>query len=305
MNFVKNKCPVCEKDTKKKLVYKKNLPNDTKKVDYSGRKIPDNYHYQMVRCLECNLLLADEIYDNETIISLYKESNFDYFNELGGLEKTYSSLFNYINKFNIKKGSFLDIGCANGFLLKKAKEFGFMNISGSEISVKAIDSAEGSVKKFIHQGPFKADIFNKQSFDVVFFAMVIEHFQDPNIFLKDVYKILKPGGMLIGITHDEKHILAKILRNKHPIINDEHISVFDKNTLEKIMKKHSFKVLKVGNLRNYYSIGYWFRMMPFINVIRNIILKILIICKINKKLLGLKAGNIYIICNKNNNEQVF
>ena len=46
-------------------------------------------------------------------------------------------------------------------------------------------------------------------------------------------------------------------------------------------------------------------MMPFINVIRNIILKILIKCKINKKLLGLKAGNIYIICNKNNNEQVF
>ena len=35
----------------------------------------------MVRCLECNLLLADEIYDNETIISLYKESNFDYSNE--------------------------------------------------------------------------------------------------------------------------------------------------------------------------------------------------------------------------------
>ena len=304
MKFIKNKCPVCENDTKKKLVYKKNLPSDIKKVDYSGRKTPDNYHYQMVRCLDCNLLLADEIYDNETIISLYKRSNFDYFGELDGLKKTYSNLFNYICKFNIKKGSFLDVGCANGFLLEKAKEFGFINISGSEISLKAIDSAEGSIKKFIHQGPFKANIFDKESFDVIFFAMIIEHFQDPNTFLKDAYKILKPGGMLIGITHDENHILARILKNKHPIINDEHISVFDKNTLEKIMKKHYFKVLKVGNLRNYYSIEYWFKMMPFINVIRNIILKVLIICKINKKLLGLKAGNIYIICKKNNNEQV-
>ena len=50
----------------------------------------------------------------------------------------------------------------------------------------------------------------------------------------DIYKILKPGGVLITICHNERHFLSKLLRNKHPIINDEHNYVFSPNTLKKI-----------------------------------------------------------------------
>ena len=128
--------------------------------------------------------------------------------------------------------------------------------------------------------------------------MIIEHFENPNSFIRDVYKILKPGGLLIGIAHDEKHFLARLLKNKHPIINDEHISVFDKNTLKQIMQKNNFKVMKINNLKNYYSIEYWLTMTPIYDFFKKTSLFILKILRLNKKLIGVKAGNIYIISKK-------
>jgi len=298
MKFVKTECLVCSTKTDTVEVYPQNLPKNISEVNYSGRKIPDNFHYRMIRCLSCGLLFADEIYDSDTITQLYENSSFDYTNELKGLEKTYSSLFKYINKYDIEKNKFLDVGCANGFLVKKAKDFGFKHVYGSEISFNAINASDDSIKKNILQGPFDPKNYKKNSFDVVFFAMIIEHFENPNKFLNDVYKILKPGGLLIGITHDEKHFLSKILKNKHPIINDEHIAVFDKNTLKKIMKKNLFKVLNTENLKNYYSISYWLQLLPIAYFIKKICIYFSKFCNLDKKLIGLKAGNIYIICKK-------
>ena len=97
MKFIKNNCLLCEEKTEVKHVYSQNLPKKIVDVDYSGRKKPDNFHYEMVRCLRCGLLFASEIYDNQTITDLYKDSEFEYFQELDGLVKTYSSLFKYIS----------------------------------------------------------------------------------------------------------------------------------------------------------------------------------------------------------------
>lgn len=129
--------------------------------------------------------------------------------------------------------------------------------------------------------------------------MAIEHFENPNIFLEDLYKILKPKGIVIGVTHDEKHLLSLLLKNKHPIINDEHIYVFNKNTLRKLFLKHNFKVLSVKSLVNYYTIGYWLKMFPFPFIIKKIINKIINLFKIKDNNIGVKAGNIYIVSEKN------
>ena len=298
MKFKKNNCLLCETETKTKDIYPQNLSSDKDDIDYSGRKVPDNLHYKMIRCIDCELLFAEEIYDSETIVNLYKKSNFDYLDQIPSLEKSYSYLFKYIEDYKISKNSFLDIGCANGFLLKKAKEYGFRSVYGSELSNEAIINADKTIKKNILQGKFDESNYKENYFDVIFFAMILEHFENPNKFLKAVYKILKPGGLLIGVTHNEKHFLVKMLRNKHPIINDEHVSIFNKVNLIKIMKKNYFKVLNLKNLKNYYTVSYWQRMIPMNKYFRKIILFFLKILKLDNKIIGVKAGNIYIICQK-------
>jgi 2-polyprenyl-3-methyl-5-hydroxy-6-metoxy-1,4-benzoquinol methylase len=298
--LVKINCPICDHRDTKKIIYKKKLPLAFSETNYEGRKNPDSFHYEMVRCLTCGLLFASEIYQNETIVDLYKDSKFNYSDELKGLRKTYGScILNSIDNSTIKE-NFLDIGCGNGFLLEEAKKIGFKNVFGSEISLDAIAKSLPEITKHIIQGPFDAKNFKTSSFDVIFFAMVIEHFDNPNLFLKDVYKLLKPNGILIGVTHDERHILSLLLRNKHPIINDEHIAIFDKKTLKKLFIKHNFEVLDVKSLTNYYTVGYWVKMFPFPSFLKKIINKVINLFKIKHNNIGIKAGNIFIISKKTN-----
>ena len=59
----KKVCPICESDKNSKLVYDKKLPEDLEHPNFAGRKDPDGYHYQILRCEDCTLLYASEIYD--------------------------------------------------------------------------------------------------------------------------------------------------------------------------------------------------------------------------------------------------
>ena len=137
-----------------------------------------------------------------------------------------------------------------------------------------------------------------KKYDLVFIAMIIEHVVDSNKFLESIYKVLKPGGIVICVCHNERHFLAKILKEKHPIINDEHVAVFNDKALNLIFKKNKFLDIKVRNLKNYYSLSYWLKMMPIPIIIKNLLNKtIMLIFK--KLIIGFKAGNQYLIAKKN------
>lgn len=267
-------------------------------INYSGRKLPDNYHYEMVRCNRCKLLFANSIYDNDLVEDLYSESDFDYVDELSGLKKTYMQCLKLGMDVLSNNTHMLDIGCGNGFLLEEAIKVGWSNVSGIELSSKAINCANKNIKQKIINMPFSANHFKENDFDLVFSAMVIEHFNDINMFFSDVKKILRPGGVQVIIAHNESHILSKVLKNKHPIINDEHVNVFSSKTLEKILKKHDFEILSINPLTNYYPIKYWLKMLPINPKVKSIVNKGLIKTNMGMKQIGIKAGNIVALAKK-------
>ena len=112
-------------------------------------------------------------------------------------------------------------------MLKEALRLGFSNVKGIEPSKEAISFADEKIKNFIEHGVFD-EKYKDKKYDLVFVAMIIEHVVDSAKFLKDIYDVLKPGGIIICICHNERHILSKILKAKHPIINDEHVAVLTK-----------------------------------------------------------------------------
>ena len=160
-----------------------------------------------------------------------------------------------------------------------------------------INHANKWVKNKIIHSTFESKNFEKNYYNLVFFAMLIEHVPDVNKFLSGIYDILKPGGIVIGICHNERHFLSKLLKNKHPIINDEHNYVFGKETLEKIFIKNRFKNIIIDNLKNYYPISYWLKMAPLPRIINSpltFISKLLF----NNKNIGIKAGNLFLTAKK-------
>jgi 2-polyprenyl-3-methyl-5-hydroxy-6-metoxy-1,4-benzoquinol methylase len=298
--LINKHCPICGPDNKYDIVYKENLPHIINKADYSARKAPDNYHYEMVRCRSCKLLYANSIYHSDTINQLYEESDLNYESELSGLKKSYGNCLTIAEKLVPEKRKILDVGCGNGFVLEEALEHNWKEIFGFELSLNAISHANVNVRKKIINAPFSSHKFNNASFDLIFSAMTMEHFVDVNDFLSGSFKLLKPGGIMLLIAHNEQHFLSKILMDKHPIINDEHIYVFSVDTLELILNNHKFNFIETGSLTNYYSLSYWLKMFPLPNIMKNIFGSFLDLFNLTSLNVGIKAGNIYCIAQKPN-----
>jgi len=295
--MITKSCPLCETNKFSNIIYPKKLKN-TNQINFAARRKPDNYHYAMLRCTRCNFLYAGEIYEDNFSNELYSTSDFDYEQEIDGLKKTYSHCIREsIKKINSKK-NFLDIGCGNGFMLEEALRLGFKNVEGVEVSQKAIKKANPAVKNKIFRGIFNKANFNKNYYNLIFIAQVATHVTDINKFLKDIHELLSPGGSVVCVDHNEGHFLAKLLKTNHPIICDAHVQIFNKDTIKKIFQKHNYIVSKVENLKNFYRLNYWLKMIPLHKYIKRP-LEILFGFFFPKILLGIKAGNIYLIANKN------
>tara|TARA_B100001109_G_C18860219_1_gene473581 strand:+ start:840 stop:1547 length:708 start_codon:yes stop_codon:yes gene_type:complete len=108
------------------------------------------------------------------------------------------------NRYDLKKGQkLLDVGCGRGEFLK-----GFIDCG---LDGYAVDQSE-TVLKYLPDSNFKkSDIENQgipypdNFFDIVYSKSVIEHFFDPDKLIREVFRILKPGGLVITLCPSWEH----------------------------------------------------------------------------------------------------
>ncbi len=107
-------------------------------------------------------------------------------------------LFQY---FKLKAGmKLLEAGCGRGEFLKGFKNLG-LDVQGVDLSEEA--------QVFIKDIPvLTSDIekegfpFSEAIFDVVYSKSLLEHFFQPERYLQEAFRVLKPGGLLITLVPD-------------------------------------------------------------------------------------------------------
>ena len=265
-------CPICETYDHSTLIHKANFDEKSFSTEiFSARRLPDRRYFQWVRCNSCGLLRSDPVMPLDLEV-LYKDSEFNYSNELDGLKKTYLNIIKKALGKNWLKNSVFEIGGGNGFFLEAAKDAGFKVISGVEPSKDAVDKARPDILPFMITGMMNRNSLPQDSFDVGVMFHVMDHLTSPINILIDCRYALNRGGTLIVAVHNERSWSARLFGSKSPIIDVEHTFLFNKKTAKKLFEKAGYVDIKSGSYSNHYSLRYLLQLFPFFRKYREKVL---------------------------------
>ncbi len=92
-----------------------------------------------------------------------------------------------------------------------------------------------------HMGDLRDQTFSSDSFDAIFMSHVIEHVYDPAGFVKECFRVLKPGGRLIALTPNAKGLGHRIFnRDWRGLEPPRHLQIFNRHNLTTIMHSAGF-----------------------------------------------------------------
>lgn len=292
-------CAICSGDSEYKILYEKRFdPKTINEKTFSARRTPDRYHYRIARCKRCGLVFSTPIFKAEEIERLYRGSRFTYESVTEDLKKTYGFYLGRIEELVPSKGRLLEVGCGNGFFLEKALEMGYQNVYGVEPSSEAVSEASPFIAKNIINEVFASDYYEESYFDVICFFQTLDHIIDPNDFLSGCRYCLKEGGIILCITHNIDSFFSKLLRQKCPMIDIEHIYLFNKTTLGKIFLKNGFSIVEVFDVANTFPVEYYIQMLPLHKGMKNALMSFVSRLGLKDKRMTMKMGNIGIIAKK-------
>ena len=106
-------------------------------------------------------------------------------------------LQDFLDKKTISSLSLLDVGSSTGIIDNFLADH-FSEVTGIDIDKEAIEYALASFKK--SNLKFKVDdlmelSFSDNTFDVVVCTQIYEHVPDARTMIKEIYRVLKPGGI--------------------------------------------------------------------------------------------------------------
>lgn len=146
------------------------------------------------------------------------------------------------NTFGMTKGQkILEPGCGRGEFLNGFKKMS-MTIYGCDLSPQAGKELEGIE---VLQTDLEKDAlpYDDDFFDVIYSKSLLEHLWNPDRYLKEAHRVLKPGGLILTLVPDWE--------SNHKIYFDDytHRTPFTKVSLNDIYQMCDFESVRVVKFR--------------------------------------------------------
>jgi len=208
----------------------------------------------LYRCPEC-----DHCFSDLSSLRRVEEYTPDYF-EKNWFQMGNTQLFETISKAVVRhkeNASVLDAGCGNGaFLRYLHKRHPAMSLTGVDLSRNqpepGIDFVQGDITSLDLSGQF----------DVIVSLAVIEHIADVRAFVRRLYSLCAPDGLVIVMTMNDRSVLysvARLLKRvgfalpADQLYSSHHLNHFNIKSLQTLMS--SFELRPDHTIRHNIPMG--------------------------------------------------
>ncbi len=226
-HIIKN-CPVCV-NNKFKNVFNKSWKNSS-----------------FIKCKKCSLIFQNPQEILSKTIARYDKKYFKY--ELENQDNFFGLIKKTLDDFNIinmlpKNADILEIGSATGLFLKCMDSFGFKS-TGIDLCKDSVEYGKKRYGVNLINGRLEDIELKNNSFDFIHFSHLLEHLNDPVTFLRKINDLLKKDGIALLTTPNSKGLFARFYKESWRCIVDDHLFIFNKSNLKRLLLKMKFKIIK-------------------------------------------------------------
>ncbi len=232
---------------------------DVSNLNQDHIKITDSDYgkiWDLSRCGNCTHVFANPYPSQNFLQSLYSATEDPlYQEEAQGRSKNFHRILSTLDKIHPDKGILIDVGAATGILMDISRKRGW-SVKGVEPSAWAVRIARERYNLEIVEGAFEDVSLPERLFTVVTMVDFIEHIPHPLDALSIARKILLPGGTLCLVTPDINSLAARIMGQKWWHFRPGHLGYFTKKSLDFILHRTGFRILKRRKYNWTFSLHY-------------------------------------------------
>jgi len=207
--------------------------------------------YLLERCGDCGFVFTNPQPSLEFLAELYsnRDANalIDFYARTASPSQLamFDSLLERLEKLHGGVGRLLDLGCGPGYCFERAAKRGW-DAHGVDLGEWTAAAAAARNLKNLHVGNLADQSFPDGHFDAVVSVEVFEHLTDPISELKDIQRVLRPGGLLLLQVPNDRTLSILLGRDDFRLNTPpQHLNYFTPHTLRKLLQENGFRVLQL------------------------------------------------------------
>lgn len=228
--------------------------------------------WRVLRCQQCGLGRLDPRPDatsqqyGEEYFAENKIMTADTDEELARKVAGQRSRARFIKRY-MPSGHLLDIGCASGYFLARAREEGY-RVRGIEVSKWAVQEGRNRLELEIDEGTTENLDFPAGTFDIVTMWHVLEHVERPIEAISKVRGWLRKDGILVIECPNMESFDARRQGERFAWRIPYHLWHFTPRSLAEILHRSGYEVLRTETMRSQWMRD-TLRRVPVVGLLRN------------------------------------
>lgn len=243
------------------------------------------------RCDGCSLLYNRSFFDDEQLSDLYSAMppNMDVVPS-DAIAATQRGYFDAAIAGGAPGGGYLEIGPDVGYIVAEAARRDcfdrFWLFEPNRAVHATLRTATDGRPAAILPDMTDLSAVPDRSIGLAVMVHVLDHLLDPVAMLAAIRTKLRPGGMLMIVTHNEKSSLRGILGARWPAFCLQHPQLFNSDTMQRMLARAGYAGAAVTRSRNYFPIDFLARQAAWTVGLR------LTRIPLPKRSIGVRLGNI-------------